>query len=85
VLIPAHARRIRMSILLVEHVMRVVRDLCDHVVVLDSGVKIAEGRPEAVVKILSWWEAYIGFGMETPCSRLKTSSPATDARASCTA
>lgn len=51
-----------MSILLVEHVMRVVRDLCDHVVVLDSGEKIAEGDPEAVVKDPVVVEAYIGTG-----------------------
>jgi branched-chain amino acid transport system ATP-binding protein len=51
-----------MSILLVEHVMRVVRDLCDHVVVLDSGEKIAEGQPEAVVKDPVVVEAYIGTG-----------------------
>jgi branched-chain amino acid transport system ATP-binding protein len=51
-----------MSILLVEHVMRVVRDLCDHVVVLDSGVKISEGQPEAVVKDPVVVEAYIGSG-----------------------
>jgi branched-chain amino acid transport system ATP-binding protein len=50
------------SILLVEHVMRVVRDLCDHVVVLDSGRKIAEGAGDIVVKDPAVIEAYIGSG-----------------------
>lgn len=51
-----------MSILLVEHDMRVVRDLCDRVVVLDSGVMIAKGVPDAVVKDPVVVEAYIGSG-----------------------
>ncbi len=51
-----------MAILLVEHVMRVVRDLCHTVVVLDSGEKIAEGEPEAVVNDPAVVEAYIGSG-----------------------
>lgn len=59
-------RRLRdefgISILLVEHVMRVVRDLCDRVVVLDSGKKIAEGAPDVVVKDPVVVEAYIGSG-----------------------
>jgi branched-chain amino acid transport system ATP-binding protein len=50
------------SVLLVEHVMRVVRELCDHVVVLDSGEKIAEGLPGAVVRNPVVVEAYIGSG-----------------------
>lgn len=59
-------RRIRyefgVSILLVEHVMRVVRDLCDYVIVLDSGRKIAEGAADVVVKDPVVVEAYIGTG-----------------------
>jgi len=51
-----------MSILLVEHDMRVVRELCDQVVVLDSGEMIAQGEPEAVVNDPIVVEAYIGSG-----------------------
>jgi neutral amino acid transport system ATP-binding protein len=36
------------SLLIVEHNMRVVRDLCDYVYVLDAGSLICEGTPEAV-------------------------------------
>jgi branched-chain amino acid transport system ATP-binding protein len=51
-----------MSILLVEHDMRVVRELCDQVAVLDSGEMIAQGSPEAVVNDPAVIEAYIGSG-----------------------
>lgn len=51
-----------MSILLVEHDMRVIRSLCDHVTVLDSGTLIAQGAPEEVVNDPVVVEAYIGSG-----------------------
>ncbi len=51
-----------MSILLVEHVIRVVRDVCDRVVVLDSGAKIAEGAPDHVVRDPVVVQAYVGTG-----------------------
>lgn len=51
-----------MSILLVEHDMRVVRELCDQVTVLDAGRVIAAGVPEAVVNDPAVVEAYIGSG-----------------------
>lgn len=51
-----------MSILLVEHDMRVVRELCDQVAVLDSGEMITQGEPETVVNDPVVVEAYIGSG-----------------------
>jgi branched-chain amino acid transport system ATP-binding protein len=51
-----------LAVLLVEHVMRVVRDVCDTVVVLDHGEKIAAGAPHDVVEDPAVVQAYIGSG-----------------------
>jgi branched-chain amino acid transport system ATP-binding protein len=48
------------SILLIEHDMTVVMEISDHVVVLDHGVKIADGTPEAVRNEQSVIAAYLG-------------------------
>jgi branched-chain amino acid transport system ATP-binding protein len=48
------------TILLVEHVMEVVMPISDHVVVLDSGRKIAEGPPQTVVRNPDVIAAYLG-------------------------
>jgi len=48
------------TILLIEHDMGLVRGICERVVALDHGVKIAEGRFEEVRESPAVLEAYLG-------------------------
>ena len=53
-------REFQLTILLIEHQMKLVMGICDRVQVLDFGRTLAEGTPEAVRNDASVLEAYLG-------------------------
>ena len=56
-------KRYNLTIIVVEHILKVVMSTCDTISVLDHGQKISEGTPEFVKSDPAVVEAYLGREM----------------------
>ena len=62
-----HVQRVRsegVSIMIVEHDMKVIMDICDRIIVLNFGKKITEGSPQEVSTNEEVISAYLGYKKE---------------------
>ena len=48
------------TVILIEHNMELIRELCDYAIVMDSGKLLAQGKPEEVLRRQEVIEAYLG-------------------------
>ncbi len=56
-------RKIRdrgITVIMIEHVMKAIMSICDRVIVLHHGEKVAEGKPDEIVRNRTVIEVYLG-------------------------
>jgi len=58
-----------LTFIVIEHHMRAIMTLCNRIIVLSFGQKIAEGRPEEVAKDPTVIDAYLGRSLEPEAER----------------
>ena len=56
----ARIRAKGVTIIMIEHVMTAIMNVCDRIIVLHHGAKIAEGTPRAIATSKEVIEVYLG-------------------------